>query len=148
MGSGHSDSTLTTSEQSLRIALSIEDSGTQNPSRWTRPQEDNVPIEGAAAAPDLSLERGIRGGSATLQRSHSCGNGYGCTTYNDDEKTTKVAEKGQNHDKHFEVHFDGEFDPMDPRSLSKIRKWVIVVILSAGSTCECTFWSTGSPIEP
>lgn len=148
MGFGHSDSTLAISEQSSRIAPSIGKPDTQNPSRRARSEEDDVPIEGAAAAPDLSLERGIEGGSTNLQRLRSCGTGYGRATRNDDEETTKDAEKGQDLNEQFEVRFDGDSDPMNPRSLSKTRKWVIVVIVSAGSTCECTFRSKVSPIEP
>lgn len=135
MGSGHSDSTLATSEQSSHSAPSVEKPTTQTMSRWTRSEGEDVPIEGAAAAPDLSPKRSTEGGSANLQRSRSYGNGYGCTAFNDDEGTTKDAEKGQDPNKQFEVRFDGDSDPMNPRSLSKTRKWVIVAIVSAGSTC-------------
>lgn len=36
----------------------------------------------------------------------------------------------------FEVHWDGgDRDPMNPRSRSKARKWVVVLIVSASSLC-------------
>lgn len=36
----------------------------------------------------------------------------------------------------YEVHWDGgDDDPLNPRSMSKARKWVIVIIVSASSLC-------------
>lgn len=131
-----SDSTLAASEQSSHSTPKVEKPNPQNPNRRPRAEEKeaDIPVEGAAAAPEL---RGIvsKGDSANLQRSRSYGNGYGCTTFNDDEETAKVAEKEQDPNKQFEVRFDGGSDPMNPRSFSKTRKWVIVAIVSAGSTC-------------
>ena len=37
--------------------------------------------------------------------------------------------------KQFEVTWDGEDDPMNPRTMSKARKWLIVAILATSSTC-------------
>ena len=127
-----SGSTPTTSEQSSHSPSSVEHPANQSVHRCTNQEQGDVPIEGAAAAPGL-LPR--RENSANIQRSRSYGNGYGCTTFNDDEESSKDAEKGQDPNKKFEVRFDGESDPMNPRSFSKIRKWVIVLIVSAGSTC-------------
>jgi len=35
----------------------------------------------------------------------------------------------------YEVSFDGDHDPMCPRSMSLARKWIIVVIVCMGSSC-------------
>jgi len=35
----------------------------------------------------------------------------------------------------FEVRWDGDHDPMNPRSMGTARKWIIVIILSASSLC-------------
>lgn len=130
MGSGHSDSTLSFSKQSSHGAPSAESPATQALHRRSTSEEEDIPIEKAAATPD-SLPMG----PANLQRPRSCGNGKVCTTLNDDGGTTKDEEKGQNPNKQFEVRFDGDIDPLNPRSFSKTRKWCIVTIVSAGSTC-------------
>lgn len=47
--------------------------------------------------------------------------------------------KAQTHDPNFEVSWDGPDDPDNPRSMSNLRKWVIVWILALTSTCvTCT----------
>ena len=38
-------------------------------------------------------------------------------------------------DKAYEVSWDGEHDPLNPKSMSKARKWLIVAIASTSSTC-------------
>jgi hypothetical protein len=38
-------------------------------------------------------------------------------------------------DKEFEVTWDGDDDPMNPRSMPYARKWIIVIIVSASSLC-------------
>ena len=134
MGSGLSDSTLAASEQSSNSAPNDQKPTTQTLSQWKRSEEEEVPI-GAVAVPDSAPKRGFEGASASLQRSRSYGNGYGCTTFNEDEEATKDAEKGQDPNKQFEVRFDGDSDPINPRAFSKTRKWLIVSIVSAGSTC-------------
>ena len=42
---------------------------------------------------------------------------------------------GKESEKHFEVGWDGEDDPLNPRSMSTGRKWLIVLIVSASSLC-------------
>lgn len=130
MGSGHSDSTPSISEQSSHSAPSAEKPNTSTDNRRNSLKEENIPIEKAAATPNLSPK-----GPANLQRSRFYGNGHARTTLNDDGETTKDAEKGEEPNKQFEIRFDGDSDPLNPRSFSKSRKWMIVAIVSAGSTC-------------
>ncbi|KAL8673654.1 MAG: hypothetical protein Q9168_001909 [Polycauliona sp. 1 TL-2023] len=43
------------------------------------------------------------------------------------------------HDRAFEVQWDGERDPANPRSMGSMRKWTIVLIVSGSSACvTCT----------
>lgn len=132
MGFDHPNSIGATLQQSSHNPSSVEKATNRSAHQRTSQEERDVPTEGAAAATDLSLRRGT---SANIQRSRSYGNGYGCTTFNDDEESSQDVEKGQSPDKQYEVRFEGDSDPMNPRSFSRIRKWAIVIIVSAGSTC-------------
>ncbi|KAK4506913.1 hypothetical protein PRZ48_000646 [Zasmidium cellare] len=55
---------------------------------------------------------------------------------NDEEKQRATAADGsENPDKQFEVTFDGDADPYNPKNRPYIRKWLIVIIVSASSLC-------------
>lgn len=42
-------------------------------------------------------------------------------------------------DNDYEVRWDGDSDPLNPRNFGKAKKWLIVLVVSAGSTCvTCT----------
>ena len=105
-------------------------------------EEADIPVEGAAAAPYLSSPRPTRSGGlnpSSLQRSRSYGDGHGYTAFGEDEEAPTKTEKGEDPEKEFEVQWDGDHDPTNPRNMSKGRKWVVVAIVSAGSTCvTCT----------
>ncbi|KAL9130463.1 MAG: hypothetical protein Q9175_007013 [Cornicularia normoerica] len=125
MGFGNLDLTLVILDQSSNSAPNAQKPTTQTLYQRLRVEKEgeeaDVPFEGAAAAPDLSPKRGTEGCSARSQRSRSYGNGYGCTTFNDDEENTKDAEQGQDLNKQFEVRFEGVSDPMNPRSSGKTQ---------------------------
>ena len=90
-------------------------------------EEAHTPAEGAAAVLDTSPKRETQSGTAKVTRSRSYGNGYGCTTFDDEEEEEENAndvEQGQDTNKQFEVRFEGDFDPMNPKSFGKFRKWV------------------------
>ncbi|KAL8731690.1 MAG: hypothetical protein Q9181_004225 [Wetmoreana brouardii] len=79
--------------------------------------------------------------SATrLQHSRSFGDGHGFTCFSDNEKHAEGA-RNTNHDRdaekdEFEVRWDeGGTDYENPRSMSRLRKWSIVLIVSSSSTC-------------
>lgn len=60
-------------------------------------------------------------------------------TVEEDEEPREKTKDEQTPEKKFEVQWDGDLDPMNPRCMSKARKWTIVMIVSAGSTCvTCT----------
>ncbi|EPE25398.1 MFS general substrate transporter [Glarea lozoyensis ATCC 20868] len=84
-------------------------------------------------------------------RSH---NGYGCDDHDNEADTAEQnMENGGPAEKDpFEVHWDGgESDPMNPRSMSAARKWLVVLIVSASSLCvTCTssiYTSTYTQLE-
>ena len=88
-------------------------------------------------------QRSKNGYSGSLQRSRSSGDGHGFTVHKDDEEEAAAAaakdEENGVEEKQFEVQWDGEGDPMNPRNLGTGRKWAIVLVISAGSTCvTCT----------
>ncbi|KAI8944078.1 major facilitator superfamily domain-containing protein [Xylaria longipes] len=55
-------------------------------------------------------------------------NGHGCADLSD-----KDGEKDE--DDPFEVSFDGDDDPMCPRSMNIARKWILVCVVGLGSLC-------------
>ncbi|KAH8677260.1 major facilitator superfamily domain-containing protein [Xylariales sp. PMI_506] len=63
-------------------------------------------------------------------RSH---NGHGCANI-DDSPDEGVNQRAEEKDP-FEVTWDGDNDPLCPRTMSSLRKWVLVVIVSMGSLC-------------
>ena len=132
MGYRQSDATLDAAEQCLHRPPRAEISNIEGLNQQLRPEEEDLRIVGAAAAPNVSLNRGF---PANLARSSSYGNAYGCTTFDNDEENSSHEEKAQYPNKQFEVSFSGNADPLNPRSFSKIRKWTIVLIVSSGSTC-------------
>ena len=76
-----------------------------------------------------------------LRSVKSYNEGYGFTrtgSDNGDRQATDV-ETGRDPEKAFEVDWDGEDDPMNPRSMRRARKWTIVIIVSMSSLCvTCT----------
>ena len=74
--------------------------------------------------------------SYSLHTTRSYGDGYGYTSFGDGEEP-RVADGEQDGDpeKQFEVQWDGDNDPMNPRSRSKPRKWLVVLLVSTSSLC-------------
>jgi hypothetical protein len=66
------------------------------------------------------------------------GDGFSC--YTDDDSDEKLQEDdleaGQAiSEKHFEVRWEGENDPMNPKNFRILRKWASVIIISTCSLC-------------
>jgi hypothetical protein len=51
------------------------------------------------------------------------------------DQTTEAGNLDDTAAESFEVSWDGDKDPMCPRSMSRVRKWVIVSIACMGSLC-------------
>lgn len=72
--------------------------------------------------------------SSTIERSWSLNDGYSCHTA-DEEAGEKSDQPGEAADgDEFVVGWD-ENDPMNPRNMNTLRRWLVVVIVSSGSLC-------------
>ncbi|KAF2735896.1 MFS general substrate transporter [Polyplosphaeria fusca] len=82
-----------------------------------------------APAPHTKSLRSIRS-----QRSYAGGDGYTCFT---EDRRPSVHSGGTPAE--YLVSWDGDADPMNPRSMSLLRRWFIVIILASSSVCvTCT----------
>ena len=77
-----------------------------------------------------------RSRSLALENTRSYGDGHGYTFFvkdgNDDDTE---AQSPSGVVREWEVKFEGEEDEMNPKNMSKGRKWAVTVVVSAGSTC-------------
>lgn len=68
-----------------------------------------------------------------------------------DEPKLETSNQDHKYEKQYEVSWDGDQDPMNPKRMSKARKWLIVLILSACSSCvtcaSSLYTSTYAQIE-
>jgi len=97
---------------------------------WTpiRPQESRTSKTGPKPGSRATSARSI---SRTRSQ-----NGYGCDDDSDCEPAAADEEQGEEEKDPFEVGWDdGENDPLNPRSKTKARKWVIVSICSFAAFC-------------
>jgi hypothetical protein len=66
-------------------------------------------------------------------------NGYGCDGNEDSmQEDGGDAEAGGAHAEKdpFEVHWEGgDSDPLNPRSMTMARKWIVVIVVSTSSLC-------------
>lgn len=69
----------------------------------------------------------------TRLRSYGDGHGFACVSHGNEDNPAEESKRDEEQD--YEVRWDGDGDPMNPHSLSKARRWLIVVIVSMGSTC-------------
>ena len=75
--------------------------------------------------------------------SRTYGDGYGFRYFGDEEWHDEDYDRKPKEE--YEVHWDGENDPMHPRSMSKARKWLVVWIVSFSSACVYTETPLVSP---
>ena len=87
-------------------------------------------------SPSRVASRAGGGSRPTSLRSMSrirSNNGYGC---DDIEDEVVVGEGGAAVVDEWEVGWEGgESDPLNPRSMTMARKWIVVLIVSASSLC-------------
>ena len=70
--------------------------------------------------------------SLVLEKSRSYGDGHGFTCFGRED----CEADGQGEEANaFEVKWEGDDDPMSPRNMRRGKKWLVVLIVSAGSTC-------------
>ncbi len=132
-------------------AISEEDSHQQaERSEWKTPEGAEAPgaimeklsppdEKSAAAAdrlsprPALKQTNGRGGASFHSTRSHGDGHGWACVAP-DPEAAKGEEDSEDSEEKQFEVKWDDE-DPHNPKNLNLAKKWMVVFIVSAGSTC-------------
>lgn len=78
--------------------------------------------------------------SKSLERSSSLGDGYThprvhYDRFQEEEDAKPEEERPEGIEPEFVVGWDGPNDPENPRNMSYGRKWLIVIILSMGSSC-------------
>ncbi|KAI1411776.1 putative bicyclomycin resistance protein [Hypoxylon sp. FL1857] len=80
----------------------------------------------------------IRSSSIARVRSN---NGHGCADLEEGDATddTLTSSHPQAEKDPFEVSWDGDDDPLNPRRISNVRKWLMVITVGMGSLCvTCT----------
>jgi hypothetical protein len=82
-------------------------------------------------------EKDIRRGDADIER-NGAQRLNNDASQNDDQNLSDQTTETGNQDvtcESFQVAWDGDKDPMCPRSMSRMRKWFIVSIACVGSLC-------------
>ena len=115
------------------------------PSHTSLPTEDPendqqkafTPVKSYAESQKSARNRGRSqsGYSGSQQRSRSYGDGHGFTCISHEDFDNHVTDNQSEKDQNFEVAWQGDDDAMNPRNMKKARRWLIVVIVSMGSTC-------------
>ncbi|KAI0137548.1 major facilitator superfamily domain-containing protein [Xylariales sp. AK1849] len=84
----------------------------------------------------ISLARSESGTSKSVRRVRS-NNGHGCADLEEttDDTDGAAASSGAAEKDPFEVTWDSDSDPLCPRSMSLLHKWIIVLIVGMGSLC-------------
>ena len=77
-----------------------------------------------------------------LSFTRSISDGHGFTYFRDEDRALSIQDPEKadgSTEETFEVTWDGDDDPLNPRSFGHARKWVIVLIVSMSSLCvTCT----------
>ncbi|KAG9949779.1 hypothetical protein KCU85_g3966, partial [Aureobasidium melanogenum] len=95
--------------------------------------EERVPFD-VVPNPDAQVDQGAD--EKAVRHSRDSDTDEQARPGSKDEESGITAEGDEGaHDKEFEVTWDGDDDPMNPRSMAYARKWIIVVIVSASSLC-------------
>lgn len=103
---------------------------TYEPISGPAPQESN--------GQHLSVQRTQSRSSSRFENPCSCSlsDGYSRTGVDDEEDMERSERSiGAEQESQFLVKWDDDNDPMNPRSMSLLRRWVIVSVVSMGSAC-------------
>ncbi|KAF4632729.1 hypothetical protein G7Y89_g5400 [Cudoniella acicularis] len=126
------------SDEKYDEKTSLDDSDVVTPDSTSN---EFVPITSRPISRNKSHPQNIALSRRSISRTRS-NNGYGCDENNsgEDEEVVDVEAAGESTKDPFEVRWDGgDNDPMNPRSMSMARRWLIVLIVSASSLCvTCT----------
>jgi hypothetical protein len=104
-----------------------------NGNRYSASNAENSP-----SVARVKSKRSTDGRSLKTTRSHQSRGGGDGYTYLDAEPNNPQPTKtqaGAVAEEPYLVTWDGDADPLNPRSMSNLRRWVIVLICSASSLC-------------
>lgn len=95
-------------------------------------QDEITTVVGDAHRPRAAHAKSLR--SIKSHQSRAGADGYTC--FDDEERTPNKSSGDTAVDEPFLVSWEGgDADPMNPRSMTKLRRWTIVCIVSASSLC-------------
>ena len=83
--------------------------------------------------PQTQLQQTRSRSSARSARSYT--DGYSHFEHDEEEKRDEAANESGDESREFEVHFEGDADPLNPKNKSAFRKWCIVLIGCVCSLC-------------
>ncbi len=133
-----SDSTSRGSHSSSRSLPNIGKTSFDPPGQYV-PETDSSANHESSASGEAALDPTGLGFNFNQKEgrvpksSRTFGDGYGFRYFGDDERHSEEFDRKPKTE--YEVNWDGENDPMHPRSMSKARKWLIVWIVSFSSAC-------------
>ncbi len=145
-----SDSTFRNSMNSSRSLPNIGKTSLEPPEQYA-PETDSSANHESSASGEAALDpTGLgfnlnRKEGSVPKSSRTYGDGYGFRYFGDDERHEEDFNGKRKTE--YEVHWDGEDDPMHPRNMSKARKWLIVWIVSFSSACVYANTSLGSSLN-
>jgi hypothetical protein len=95
-------------------------------------QEQGEHLSQSGTSTKLTPTKSLR--SLHSHCSYTANDGYTSYPAQDDEERPSKS-SGDTGGEPFLVKWDGDSDPMNPRSMSKFRRWIIVLIVSSSSLC-------------
>jgi hypothetical protein len=98
-----------------------------------RVEKERVPFD-TVPNPDTRVDQGADEKAVRHSKDSNTEEPIRPRSKDEESGITAVGDDAVN-DKQFEVTWDGDDDPMNPRSMPFARKWIIIIILSASSLC-------------
>ena len=102
------------------------------------PEKHHASIEGTVQQQSINVAEDLESGKDTeeaMPNSVGDRNSDVLDVERDAEQTTISSPPSAERDKRFEVDFDGDDDPLNPKSKTKLQKWIITLIVSSCSFC-------------
>lgn len=141
VGSARSSSTLDKRDE-IKVA-DDEENGLEDGPRYNRIrdasghgyQDEEVaqPSTADSARPKLAATRSNAKSLRSIRSHQSRAGADGYTLNDEDEKPNNSSDAPA--DDPYLVKWSGDADPMNPRSMTTLRRWCIVLIVSASSLC-------------
>jgi hypothetical protein len=95
--------------------------------------EGVFPGRGRRESRSSAASRSLR--TTRSHQSRAGGDGYTCFDAEPDNSRPNKSQPGVVAEQPYLVTWDGDADPENPRSMSNLRRWLIVLICSASSLC-------------